>query len=124
MKIFNVIQVIKNNELNQCYSRLQSLLFDIMNPSMRPENKDGNESMGDMESVQQQLKCCKNDNDLITTTSPRTSSNTTKKKICLQIYKQFLGFEYSFKWFWTHKPKVNTPIYGVQTCHDAQKNVY
>jgi hypothetical protein len=50
------------------------LLFHIMNPSMRPQNKDGNESMGDMESVQQQLKCSNNDNDLTTTTSPLTSS--------------------------------------------------
>jgi hypothetical protein len=45
-----------------------------MNPSMRPRNKDGNESMGDMESVQQQLKCSNNDIDLTTTTSPLTSS--------------------------------------------------
>jgi hypothetical protein len=45
-----------------------------MNPSMKPHNKDGNESMGDMESVQQQLKCSNNDNDLTTTTSPLTSS--------------------------------------------------
>jgi hypothetical protein len=60
-----------------------------MNPSMKPLNKDGNENMGDMESVQQQLKCSNNDNDLITTTSPLTSSNTTPKQIPLQIYKHF-----------------------------------
>jgi hypothetical protein len=41
---------------------------------MRPRNKDGDESMGDIESVQQQLKCYNNDNDLTTTTSPLTSS--------------------------------------------------
>jgi hypothetical protein len=35
-----------------------------------------------------------------------------------------MGFEYSFKWLQTHKPKVNTPIYEVQTCHDVQINVY
>jgi hypothetical protein len=56
---------------------------------MKPLNKDGNENMGDMESVQQQLKCSNNDNDLITTTSPLTSSNTTPKQIPLQIYKHF-----------------------------------
>jgi len=58
-----------------------------MNPSMRPQNKDGKENMGDMESVQQQLKCSKNDNDLTSTTCPLTSSNTIQKKFCLQIYK-------------------------------------
>jgi len=44
---------------------------------------------GDMESVQQQLKCSNNNIDLTTTTSPPTSSNTTQKKNNLQIYKHF-----------------------------------
>jgi len=60
-----------------------------MNPSMRPQNKDGNKSMGDMKNVQQQLKCSNNDNDLTTTTSPLISSNTTQKKNSPQIYKHF-----------------------------------
>ncbi len=94
-----------------------------MNPSMRPQNKDDNENMGDMESVQQQLKCSNNDNDLTTTTCPLTSSNTTQKKICLQIYKHFLALN-THSSDSKHKPKVNSPIYEVQTCHDVQINVY